>query len=268
MTRRASTVVLLVCLIGVSGSAAAQPRARLSAETVAAFNGFTAAIEQFIDSRIRERRPFLAEGSAEQRREVVNGAIVIDALGEPPLPNLPGGLGHVWAGLMFVPGATVADVLTVLQDYDRHQEWYEEAVDSRTLGRRGDTIRGFLRLRKTQVLTAVLNTEHDAIATELADGRWAVRSHSTRIAEVRNPGEPDEEELPVGYDSGFLWRLNAYWLLDPEDHGVFVECVSVSLTRSVPWGLGFIINPIIRDLPRESLEATLESTRSAVRGLR
>jgi hypothetical protein len=198
---------------------------------------------------------------------VVNGEIAIDALGEPPLPNLPGGLAHVWSGLMFVPGATVADVLAVLQNYDRHREWYEEAVDSRTLGREGDTVRGFLRLRKKQVLTAVLNTEHTATARKLDDGRWVVRSYSTRLAEVRNAGEPDEEELPVGYDSGFLWRLNAYWLLDPSDDGVLIACVSVSLTRGVPWGLGFIINPIVRDLPRESLAATLEATRTAVRGL-
>ena len=65
-------------------------------------------------------------------------------------------------------------------------------------------------------------------------------------------------------DSGFLWRMNAYWRLEEADGGVFAECVSVTLSRGVPTGLGWLINPFIRDMPRESLEATLESTRGAV----
>ena len=52
---------------------------------------------------------------------------------------------------------------------------------------------------------------------------------------------------------------------------MFAECRAISLTRDVPKGLGWIIEPIIRKLPRETLVNTLESTRrglAAERGKR
>jgi hypothetical protein len=45
---------------------------------------------------------------------------------------------------------------------------------------------------------------------------------------------------------------------------VWLECEAISLTRDVPTGLGWIIEPIIRDLPKESLANTLRSTRAAL----
>jgi hypothetical protein len=61
-----------------------------------------------------------------------------------------------------------------------------------------------------------------------------------------------------------LWRLNSYWRFEERDGGVWLECEAVSLTRDVPTGLGWIIEPIIRDLPKESLANTLRSTRTAL----
>src|SRR5205807_8610257 len=89
------------------------------------------------------------------------------------------------------------------------------------------------------------------------------RSVSTRIAEVVDPGQPGEREKPVGHDGGFLWRLNSYWRFVERDGGVFVECESISLTRDIPTGLGWMIGPFVTSIPKESLEHTLGSTRSA-----
>jgi hypothetical protein len=61
-----------------------------------------------------------------------------------------------------------------------------------------------------------------------------------------------------------LWQLNSYWTFQQLDGGTYVECEAISLTRDIPRGLGWLIRPIIRDLPRESLIATLEGTRAAV----
>ena len=243
----------------------AQPKVELKPETRAAFAGFTRSLEQFEARRLDGRVPFLwADESPERRAELRDGQILIESLGDPPMPEVAGGLVHVWTGAMFVPDADANDLLRVLQDYDRHQEWYAEVVESRTLGRDGDTIRGFLRLQKKQVLTVTLNTEHEATYTQVSDTRWVGTSYSTKISEIEDAGEASETELPVGNDSGFLWRMNAYWRLEEADGGVFAECVSVTLSRGVPTGLGWLINPFIRDMPRESLEAALEATRGAV----
>jgi hypothetical protein len=43
-----------------------------------------------------------------------------------------------------------------------------------------------------------------------------------------------------------------------------LECQAISLTRDVPMGLGWVVEPIIRDLPKESLANTLRLTRAAL----
>ena len=48
------------------------------------------------------------------------------------------------------------------------------------------------------------------------------------------------------------------------DGGTYVECEAISLTRDVPWGLRWLIEPIVRTLPRESLTNTLRATRNGV----
>ena len=74
-------------------------------------------------------------------------------------------------------------------------------------------------------------------------------------------GQPDERELPVGHDGGYLWRLNSYWRLLEQDGGVYVECESISLTRDIPFGLGWVVKPFVTSLPKDSLAFTLETTR-------
>jgi hypothetical protein len=51
---------------------------------------------------------------------------------------------------------------------------------------------------------------------------------------------------------------------EERDAGVVVECRAISLTRDVPLGLGWAIEPIIKKLPKKSLINTLEATRQAL----
>jgi hypothetical protein len=61
-----------------------------------------------------------------------------------------------------------------------------------------------------------------------------------------------------------MWRLNAYWRLQEADGGVYVECETISLSRGVPFLLTSLVAPILKQLPRESLEKTLLATRRAL----
>ena len=70
--------------------------------------------------------------------------------------------------------------------------------------------------------------------------------------------------MAVGEDGGYLWRMNLYWRLEQEDDGVFAECHSLSLSRDIPRGVGWIVKPFVRSMPRESLEKSLQATRLAV----
>ncbi|MBM3755408.1 MAG: hypothetical protein FJW38_15655 [Acidobacteria bacterium] len=58
--------------------------------------------------------------------------------------------------------------------------------------------------------------------------------------------------------------MNTFWILEETPKGLWMECRSVSLTRDTPMGLGWAINPIVRDLPKESLLALMEATKRAL----
>jgi hypothetical protein len=178
--------------------------------------------------------------------------------------SAPGGFVHDWIGHVFIPETTGEELISVLTDYDRHQEIYPEVISSRNLGGEGKKARGFLKLKKKKVVTVVLNTEHEAEFTQVSYNRWTGQSYSTRITEVKDAGEPSESELPVGIDSGILWRLNAYWTLEEVNNGVVVELNVVSLSRNVPFGLGWLIKPFINSAPGEAIEGTLVATRDAM----
>jgi hypothetical protein len=77
-------------------------------------------------------------------------------------------------------------------------------------------------------------------------------------------GQPNEREKPVRTAHGYLWRLYTYSHLEEKDGGVYFQIESIALTRRVPVGLGWLINPFVKRIPRESLSMLLSATRKAV----
>ncbi len=176
---RAVNVLVTLVLVLVS-RVEGQPRVKLSPETLEAFESYVEESERLLEKRLGGELPFLwTDDDPRRREELRNGEILIET--PAGVPDIKGGLLHVWLGAMFVPEATGPRVLGVLQDYDRHQDWYPEVVDSKLLGSDGDTLSGYQRLLKKKVLTAVLNTRHEARYGQVSEGRWAGSSRSTRI---------------------------------------------------------------------------------------
>jgi len=178
--------------------------------------------------------------------------------------EVPGGMIHDWSGAIFVPGITLDALLRWLQDYDHHSRYFKNVEQSKLLSRDGDTFHIFMRLTRSKIVTVHYNTEHTAVYQKNGPGRASSRSFTTKIAEVENAGTPSERELPPGVDSGYMWRLNSYWRFREQDGGVVVECESVSLSRSIPFGLGWLIGRYTESVPKESLEDTLTSIRDGV----
>ena len=171
------------------------------------------------------------------------------------------GMIHHWLGSIFVPGVKLDSLLEWLHDYDRHAQHFQEVEESRLIARNGNTFQIFFRLRRKKIITVYYNTEHTAVYRYHGPRRASSRSFATKIAELDHPGTPQEKEKPNGTDRGFLWRLNSYWHYQEEAGGVFVECESLSLSRDIPFGLGWLINGYVESVPRESLENTLTSIR-------
>jgi hypothetical protein len=179
--------------------------------------------------------------------------------------STPGALIHHWVGIVFIPGATLAQVLAVVQDYDRHAEYYKpDVAQSRKVAQNGDDYKVHYRLRKKKIITIILDADYDVHRHFIDSTRAYSNSYSTRIAQVENAGQPDEHELPLGKDGGYLWRLNSFWRYFDSGHGVYVQCEAISLTRDIPAALNWLVGSFIESVPKESLEFTLQSTRSAV----
>lgn len=110
----------------------------------------------------------------------------------------------------------------------------------------------------------VLNAYFDVEQARIGSARAQSVSRSTRIAEVENFGTPEERERSDGKDYGYMWRLNSYWRIEEKDGGVYLQTQSVSLSRTVPVLLAWIVNPLTRSIPRELLVRLLADTRKAV----
>jgi len=179
--------------------------------------------------------------------------------------EIPGGMIHDWQGIVFVPGANLNRVLEVLQDYNHHATYYAPDVEKSTIeSRNGEQFRVFMRFRRKKVITVVLDTEQEVNYFRNSATRANSRSSAVRIAEVEDPGRPEEKEKQPGEDSGYLWRMETWWRMEEKDGGVYVQNEVVSLTRDVPTGLGWLIEPFLNSIPKESLEFTMGATRKAV----
>jgi len=259
------TIITAIGLLALGGPPGPEAVNDLSPATVVAFQRYVQRVEADFDLRVGGKQTFLWSDSSPARlARVRRGEVVTErAAGTGPV-EVPGGLIHDWIGAIFIPGVTLNETLALLQNYDQHKNVYPEVIDSKLVTREREHFVVFLRLRKKKVITVVLNTTHDARYFRLDASRWYSRSHSTRIAEVQNPGERDERELPPDGGHGFMWFLNSYWRFAERDGGVYVECQAVSLSRGIPWILGWLIGPIVNDLPKESLASTLAATRAAL----
>jgi len=271
MPSRIRGTAVTISLAWMLAAAIPARSAELKPETLAAFDRYVQHAEQRMDEELSRNTFLLPDAWPAERRDaayqrVRRGEMIVERLNKDDAEaQVPHGLIHHWVGIVFIPGATVEQTLVLIQDYDHHQDVYSpEVMRSRLVRREGDNFQIFLRLRKHKVTTVVLDTEYDVHFVRLDAHRVYSRSHSTRIAEVENPGGRNERDRPPGNDHGYMWALDTYWRFLEAQDGVFVQCEAISLTRDIPTGLGWLIGPFVQSIPRESLEFTLTTTRKAV----
>jgi hypothetical protein len=239
---------------------------QLEQESLEAFQSYIDRAEAEMQASLDGRAAFLwSDGDPSRSRRVRKGDVPAQLwAGDSPV-HVPSGLIHDWIGAAYISRATVAQTLARVQDYKNHKSIYQpEVMDSRLISHDGNDFSIFLRLLKKKIITVVLDTYHDVHYQQVSDDEWFCRSYTTRIAEVDDAGTPREKIYPPDTGYGFMWRLYSYWRFAGEKDGVVVECRAISLTRDIPYGLGFIIEPIIKNLPRESLVNTLRATRKAL----
>lgn len=270
-----AALVLVLTWGGDPGvSARGGDAAELRPETVAAFNRYVLATERDHQSTREPAGRFLqVDRLPAAEREVRLGALRRGEIWIERLETrdgdrgfrIPGGQVHHWSGTVFLPGVSLEAAVRLLQDYDRHAAVYAPAVvRSQLVERQGDTFVVDLRFYQKHVIAVTLDTRNDARFTRHGGHRASSRIVSTRVNEVEHAGTAEESARPEGQDSGYLWRLNTYWRFHARDGGTYLECESITLTRSVPTGLGWLIGRYVNSIPRETLTFTLERTRDTL----
>ncbi len=271
MARLPAAIALASLVVLAAGPARA---ADLQPATLAAFTRYVQLTEARIaaDEADPARFLWIDTLTGDHRRDALatlgRGEVAIErlqTLDHGRKITIDDGLIHHWVGTVFVPGATVDEAVALMQDYDHHADIFTPAITaSRTISRDGNHFRVFLRFYMKKVLAATVNTENDVDFLRPSADRAYSAIRSTRVAEVDDPGTPEEHEREPGHDSGFVWRLNTYWRFLQRDGGTYIQCESVSLSRDVPFGLGWIIKPFITGVPRDALTFMLERTRKTL----
>jgi hypothetical protein len=247
--------------------------AELKPETAASFDRYIRAVEERMDDDVRHNQFLVVDGLPESRRqeaydELKQGQIYIEELhvreGDRPI-HIPSGLIHHWSGVIFIPKAALSEVLAVLQDYDNDENIYKPRIRrSKLVEHSGNESKIYLQLFDKSLVTVVLNAHFHVTDAQFGVTRHQISSCSTRIAEVANPDRPTEHERPVGNDHGYMWRLCTYWRTEEKDGGVYVQNESVALSRTVPAILAWLVDPLVKSIPRDILLHLLMDTRNAV----
>ena len=228
----------------------------------AAFDAYTQTVEARLERQHRSVSTFLAgswRGSSEP---------VIERIGPPanePPGNLRGALLHHWRATVFVPGATAADFEHLLRDFAGYPRVFApQVVAAREFADAPNHLTVAMRVRQKHVLTAVIDASSDVSFGRLDAQHGFSASRSLCTAEVDSAGTPAERTLTEAEEHGFLWRQNTYWTYAEQDGGLALQVESLSLTRSIPAGLGWAVGPYVESIPRESLAFTLRSVTDAL----
>jgi hypothetical protein len=245
----------------------------LKPETSAAFDRYVQSTESMMAKDLDANQFLIVDRLPETKRkqayeQLHRGEVFIQethtADGHDPI-HVPGGLIHHWAGVIFVPKATLKEVNSVLQDYENEPRIYKPEIRRAKLIRQdGETSKIYLQFLSKSVITVVFDAYFDVTYQSIDKARSQSASHSTHIAEIANPDGPDPRERTDGSDHGYMWRLDSYWRLEQKDGGVYLQNESITLTRTVPIWLAWIANPLIKSLPRDVLAHMLDDTRQAV----
>jgi hypothetical protein len=210
MDKRKLFVAVAACQFAIPAWLPAQ---RLKPQTVAEYDCYV----QSAESRMATRKAFLtADSDPALLRQVVRGSAVQTVPGNGPNPHkVSGAMIYDWIGTVFIPGATVARTVGMLQDYDHRAQYFSEIIaTSKLLCRTGEDRFGFsMRLKEP----AVIDSENDVVWERVDALRWRCRSYSTKVNEI-------------GKEHGYLLRLNSYWRFAETEKGVFAEGQTITLS--------------------------------------
>lgn len=270
---------LSICLAAVWLIAGRSPTivaAELTPATIAAFDHYVRATEARMATEVGGSAPFLwidrqpAAARTAMDATLTTGGVVVEHLetreGGKSI-DIPDGLVHHWVGTVFLPDVPLDRVMRFVQDYPNYARAFAPMVQSsRVNAQHDDHFDVAMRTSMHKVITVVIDADYVIDYQRLGPARVWTRSIATHVREVSNAGGPNETSKPAEQGGGYLWRLNTYCSFDARPEGTYEQCESISLSRGLPFGLGWMISPFVTSVPREALAFTLGRVRAALTG--
>ena len=259
--------------IAVLALAPAPAAADLRPATLAAFQRYVSLTEARMAGEMSGPSPRLWIDRQADRRPALLGKLQLGEVVSAPLQTydgraeiaVPGGLVHHWVGTVLLPGATLDRVIAFVKDYPQYAARFAPMIQrARVLKQSADHFDVTMRTWARNVVTVVLDVDYAVDYRTLTPTTVVIKSVASNIYEVADPGTAGEQRTPADRGQGFLWRLNTYCSFDERPEGVYEQCESISLTRDVPFGLGWMIRPFITSIPRETMAFTLGKVRAGV----
>lgn len=248
--------------------------AELKPATVDAFERYRriaeATIEQDASSSDRFLHVFHGDAAARAKADVLlrRGEVAVDRLRATDNGRrieVPDGLIHHWIGSIFVPNVSLRTAVAVLQDFDQHADLFRPNIQrSKILEHDTDRFRITLRFYMKKIVAVTVDTESLVEFTPRGPDRETSAIRSVRVNEIEAAGTSEERQKPDGHGGGYMWRMNTYWRFLERDGGTYIECEALTLSRSVPTGLGWLIGPVVSSIPRDMLTSALQATRRSL----
>jgi hypothetical protein len=241
--------------------------AHLDPVTTQAWDEFVQTANSEMQGRLQSGRTFLwADEDPDRATRVHGGEIVVAPVGEHSPMKVQSGLIHHWVGTVFVPNATLNDVLQVVRDYPRYKDLYTPGViDSKSISTTDDKdIFSMELMNRALLLKTAFDADYESCYIRLDSHRLYSVSRTTRLQEIDQYGSPQQHTLEEGQGNGIIWRLYGITRYQERDGGVYVELEAMALSRGIPVSLRWMVDPIVRRVSRNSLSTSLEQTAKAV----
>lgn len=254
-------LVLTSCAARIGRAAELQPR------TLAAWNEYVKQSDLKMQERAAKGLPFLWIDELRERAfRVHRGEVVIAPVVGHGTKSVPYGLMHDWIGAIFIPGATIDNLWSVVHDYDHYQHMYQPTVTSSRRLACTDNSQDFQMVwqRKVLFVSAAMQGRYHAQDMLLDPLRGYSIAEAVEVREIEAYGHQGEHLLPPDTGNGFIWRIRSVARYEERDGGVYLQLEAMALTRDIPTSLAWIVNPVVNHLAVNSLSTTLEQTRDAV----
>jgi len=257
----------LVLTLNMAILAANMSGASLKPETVNAWDEYVRNARVRMEQRLSGDSTFLwIDESPDRAARVLRRQTVVAPMGPQVPAKVPDGLVHHWIGAAFIPGAEINDILCVMRDYGRYREFYSPSVVESQALATSKTVDQFsmVLVNRSLFSKTALQGNYQSSYVRIDDRRLYSVSNTTSMREIADYGSPGQHLLPDNEGMGLIWRGYSFMRFEERNGGVYIETEVLALSRDIPPGLRWLVEPIVRRTSRDALTTALRQTRDAV----